>query len=220
MSVPRASLQKFSGNRASQAAQETGRCIVCRRSLCRFGERSSRPGRETRSRSVCSPSVDQYRERSRQRGHETCPCAVCRPSVDQHRERSSGPAQETGRCVVRRTELGPVWRAGLGARSRNSLSLGLQSERRPVPRAHPHPTTKGDAVNTASPLLCRAGYLVFGSSAAAISTSAVAWISASSSLSRPGANSSLRSGAMVIGKPSGITAVDNSVPSFEGDAPR
>ena len=55
---------------------------------------------------------------------------------------------------------------------------------------------------------------------AAISTSAVAWMSASSSLSRPGENSSRRSGAMVIGKPSGMTAVLSSVPSLDGEAPR
>jgi hypothetical protein len=54
----------------------------------------------------------------------------------------------------------------------------------------------------------------------AISTSAVAWMSANSSLSKPGANSSRRSGAMVIGNPSGMTAVLSSVPSFDGDAPR
>src|SRR6185312_12929091 len=54
----------------------------------------------------------------------------------------------------------------------------------------------------------------------AISTSAVAWMRASSSLSKPGANSSRRSGAIVIGNPSGMTAVLSSVPSFDGDAPR
>jgi hypothetical protein len=54
----------------------------------------------------------------------------------------------------------------------------------------------------------------------AISTSAVAWMSANSSLSKPGANSSRRSGAMVIGNPFGMSAVLSSVPSFDGDAPR
>ena len=54
----------------------------------------------------------------------------------------------------------------------------------------------------------------------AISTSAVAWMRANSSLSKPGENSSRRSGAMVIGNPSGMTAVLSSVPSFDGDAPR
>jgi len=54
----------------------------------------------------------------------------------------------------------------------------------------------------------------------AISTSAVAWMRANSSLSKPGENSSRRSGATVIGNPSGMTAVLSSVPSFDGDAPR
>jgi hypothetical protein len=62
--------------------------------------------------------------------------------------------------------------------------------------------------------------LAVGPSALAISISAVAWISASSSASRPGENSSRRSGEIVIGTPSGMNAVLSSVPSFEGDAPR
>jgi hypothetical protein len=52
------------------------------------------------------------------------------------------------------------------------------------------------------------------------SCSAVAWIIWSNSASSPGENSSRRSGAISIGTPSGMIAVFNSVPAFEGEAPR
>jgi hypothetical protein len=48
----------------------------------------------------------------------------------------------------------------------------------------------------------------------------VAWIIWSNSASSPGENSSRRSGAISIGTPSGMIAVFNSVPAFEGEAPR
>ncbi len=54
-----------------------------------------------------------------------------------------------------------------------------------------------------------------------ISSSAVRWMSASSSGSRPGANSSGRSSAISSGTPSGACSVASSVvPSAEGDIPR
>ena len=100
-------LSRYRG-RVLGPARETGRCFVCRPRLCRFGERSSRPARETRSRGVCRPSVDQYRERAFE------------------------PLRELGAAAFE-----PVWRAGLGARSRNSPALGPQSERWRVNRALP-----------------------------------------------------------------------------------
>jgi hypothetical protein len=59
-----------------------------------------------------------------------------------------------------------------------------------------------------------------GSSILRSSCSAVAWIIWSNSASGPGENSSRRSGGISIGTPSGMIAVFNSVPAFEGEAPR
>ncbi len=103
------------------------------------------------------------------------------------------------------------------ARDAGDVAAGRDRRRRAGRRAARRPALSRPPLSR--PALGRPGHLP-GVSAFLISISAVAWIRLSSSASRPGENSSRRSGAMVIGTPSGMIAVLSSVPSLDGEAPR